>query len=328
MNITIESAATVYPENTISINELAIACQVPVDIIARTGIQCLHVASAGVLTSDMAADAVKKALQGMNPKQLDQLVFISEGVSDYLYMDTSKCILKKINGRVDGSIYSYDYFRGGSGTIGIIRMVGNQLAANPFISVSAIVTSLLWEYHSNHRRIGDTFLGDGAGALILKADGTRNRIRSIVTESLSQYNLAAGFKYGGTLNDLNQEVIRSHQFVWDVIDITHYDGLLSKIVSTAVAAGRKALAAANLTASDIAIVGISGFLRDISDEILIEFPCNRVIDPLHDKGYLGSLGAIDLLEHFINDDSIERGETMLAISVGVDVNVEALIIER
>ncbi|MCB5050632.1 hypothetical protein LGW56_08985 [Streptococcus mutans] len=46
------------------------------------------------------------------------------------------------------------------------------------------------------------------------------------------------------------------------------------------------------------------------------------------KGYLGSLGSIDVLDSFINDDSIPYGSIMLVVSFGIDPNVEALIIRK
>lgn len=331
MNICIESIAAVYPERTLNIRELAENAGVPAADAEASGIRRLHAAPVGTLTTDLAVDAVRSAFSkaGIAPNSVDQLAFISECIGDYLYMDASKTIIKKIGGRDDNLIYSSDYFRGNNGTLGIIRTVGNQLRANLNIRRSVISTSLVWESHSDKRRLGGTFLGDGAGAVVMSDQpGERNCVLSIALKSLSQYSLVSGFRYGGTLYDFTSDVVRGNKFVYSIMDQEHYKGIMENIIPTSVEAGRTALEKAKCTVEDISYIGISGFNEAVNRDIVSAFGCKKTIDPLADKGFLGSLGAIEVLSQFINDDSVVCGEKMLLITVGIDVNVEALVIQK
>ncbi|MBQ6181725.1 MAG: hypothetical protein IJK31_08605 [Ruminococcus sp.] len=328
MNISIDSAATFYPESLISADELAKMAGISTEEVLKKGVNSIHAAEKGTLTTDMAVKAVNEAIGDIDPKSIDQLAFISEGVSDYLYMDPSKNILKKIGGRIEDLIYSSDYFRGNNGTVGIIRTVGNQLRGNPQISRSVIATSLIWSYHSDNRRLGDAFLGDGAGALMLTEGGERNKILSIALKSLSEYNMISGFRYGGTLNEIDQEIARTHKFIYEILDKEHYNGMIEHISEAGKETANNALKKAGLTSSDISYIGICGFNKKINDEIVSDFGCSNVIDPLSDRGYLGSLGVIDVISSFVNDNTVRSGDKILIIAVGIDANVEAMVIEK
>ena len=121
MNISIDSAATFYPESLISADELAKMAGISTEEVLKKGVNSIHAAEKGTLTTDMAVKAVNEAIGDIDPKSIDQLAFISEGVSDYLYMDPSKNILKKIGGRIEDLIYSSDYFRGNDGAHRYVR---------------------------------------------------------------------------------------------------------------------------------------------------------------------------------------------------------------
>lgn len=331
MNISIESIIAIYPDRTLSIRELAENAEVSVIDAEASGISRLHAASVGTLTTDLAADAVKIALSKakIDSMSVDQLAFISECIGDYLYMDASKTVIKKMGGRDDNLIYSSDFFRGNSGTLGIIEIVGNQLTANPNIRCSVISTSLVWESHSNKRRLGDTFLGDGAGAIVMSDHlSEKNRILSISVKSLSRYSLVSGFKYGGTLYDFTADVVHNNKFVYSILDQECYKGVMENVISVAVEVGKEALEKAGCTVEDISYIGISGFNKTVNKDIVSKFGVKEIIDPLNDKGFLGSLGAIEVLSQFINDDNIKYGKKMLLFTVGIDVNVEALVIQK
>ena len=331
MKISISAAATYYSPQKRSIERLALDAQKTPDWSKKTGIKELHIIEDKFTTTDVAALVGRKAIDSINfdPEDIDQLVYISEGISDYLYMDTSKTVIKKIGGRTDGSIYSYDFHRGSNGTIGVIKFIGNQISCNPLIKASLIDSALLWEHHSNKRLLGETFLGDGAGALLLQKDLGYNRVLGIALADMSEFNLVNGFKYGGTRHDLTEQTAREGKFVFDILDEEHLKGVLNNVVSFSVEAGKKALADAGVSAEEIDYIGISGFHQKYNDHILSEFPREAsVINPLETMGYLGTVGVMEVLKSFINNESIKRGSTMLVMANGIDINVEAMVIRK
>ncbi|WP_432667347.1 3-oxoacyl-[acyl-carrier-protein] synthase III C-terminal domain-containing protein [Wukongibacter baidiensis] len=332
MLVSIQTVATHYPEEKRSIDELAFKTGKSLDWAKEIGIEEVHVSKSGIVTTDIAVSAAQKALHRVKiePQNVDQLVWISEGINDYLYMDTSKTVIQKLGGRTDGLIHSYDFHRGSNGTIGFIKLIGNQVLSNPTIDTSLISSALLWENHSNRRFLGNTFLGDGAGAIILKEDLGYNQVLSTSQASISEYNMVTCFKHGGTLNNLSRESVQSGQFMFDILDESHLEGILDNVVHSSIKVAKNALSKADLTLDEIDYVGVAGFHQRYNDSILEEIKKPRaiVLDSLRTKGYLGSVGIIEVLDRFLNDESIEKGSTMLAIANGIDINVESMVIRK
>ena len=333
MTISIESVATYYPESKRSIQQLAQRANKSLEWAKSTGITELHVSKPGTAVTEAASKAVIKSLRNVKveSKEVDQLVFISEGISDYLYMDSSKHLLRKIGGRTDGSIHTNDFFRGGNGTIGFIKLIGNQVLTNPAINISVMCSSLIWENHSNKRVLGNTFLGDGAGSIVLKNNLDYNQVLSVAVMSMSQYNMVTGFKYGGTKFDFTKKVVRGGEFVFDIIRSSHLKGVLDSVVQLGIKVAQEALFKAKISINQIGYIGVSGFREDYNEKILHGVGVSsdvKKICSLSIKGYLGSVGVMEVLDIFFNDEEIKRNSTMLIIAVGIDINVEAMVVRK
>lgn len=331
MEISINAVVTKYPKHKKSINDLLNQEEKNLTWMLDSGIKEVHTEINNHSVTDMAAKVVKKAitLSGLKMKCLDQLVFISEGISDYLYMDSAKSIIRKIGGRTNGNIHTSDFFRGSNGTLGIIKIVGNQIIANSDIENSIITSALSWEHHSNNRFLGYTVLGDGAGAILLSKSNGRNQIISIALECMDEYNMVAGFKYGGTRNDFTNEIIHTDKFYYDILKESHLQGILNNLVLTTYKVIQKALRKGKLEINDIDYIGIAGFHSRFNSLILESIGRKLpIINYLETKGYLGTVGTMEILNCFINNEKIHNNSTLLIIAIGIDANVEAMIVRK
>lgn len=329
--ICIGAVTTHYSNNIRTIEELKRNSGISAQQADSIGIEQVHVTDRGVLTTDEATIVAQKILKQakIKPEKIDEVVYISEGMGDYLYMDTSKSVLRNIQGRMDNVVYTYDVCRGNCGTIGVIKFVGNQLIGNKEISTAIIDTALLWEKHSKNRWLGTTFLGDGAGAVLLQENAGSNEILSTAYDSMSEYNLVSGFKYGGTKYELPKKALEAGEFYYGILDETHLQGVLNNVVDACVQIGQRAMEKAGLSVDEIDCIGIAGFSKKYNDEILGGFEgIDSVIDPLSNKGFLGTVGVIEVLDNFVNSDDYKEGETMLVIANGIDSNVEAMVVRK
>ncbi|MCI8669667.1 MAG: hypothetical protein HFI34_09135 [Lachnospiraceae bacterium] len=322
--ICINSIATEIPDNRISKMTLAD----DLEVADESGIEQICVANKGELTTEMATRVVKKSIENINPKSIDELVCISEGISDYLYMDTSKSILRNIGGRDDDVVYTYDICTGNCGTIKTIQFVGNQLISNKNISTAIITSSLLWDNHSNKRKLGPTYLGDAAGSVVLQTNIGKNEILSIAYESISKYNLVAGFKYGGTKYELPKEALENGEFTYGILDDSHLAGIIECSEEFSVLVGRKAIEKSGLSEDEIDYIGIAGFSKKINNNILSKFNISKRIDLISNEGFLGTVGAMRVLAEFINNTTYKKGDVLLVISNGIDCNMEAMVIQK
>ena len=136
-------------------------------IVERTGIRTRHVADEGMVTTDLAEEASRKALAaaGVAPEELD-LILVGTNSPDTLF----PCVAAKLQGRLGatkagasdiqsgctGSVYAFAYAAAGIAS-GLFRHV---------LVVGAEVLSRLVDWTDRNTCI---LFGDGAGAAVLGA---------------------------------------------------------------------------------------------------------------------------------------------------------------
>lgn len=329
--INIYSIGVFFPDSIVKIESLDNISEEAIRIGKNAGIKSINEPLPKDTVTEMGKIATERALEnaGLEACELDQLVFISEGISDYLYMDTSKTIIKKIDPNADGAIHANDFFKGFNGTITLMELVNNQLESNIDINYSAICTSLNWKYHSRNRIIGDTILGNGAGTVILSKKAFGNEILATSSVNLSQFNLVAGFKYGGTSDEISTEVINNNLFHIDILNKSHLVELQKNYEAASQKVIDDVLSKSKLTINQIDYIGIASTGMHIINLFKKRLPENcKILFSIQERGYLGSLGIIELLHSFINNDKIEKNSVMLLFSVGIDSNFESLIIRK
>ena len=141
--------------------------------------------------------------------------------------------------------------------------------------------------------------------------------------------MVSGFKFGGTKYDLPKEALKKGEFYYGIIDDKHLQRVKENIVTKCINIGYKVLEKAGLSLEDINCIGIAGFSKWFNEEIVHAFSgVDKVIDPLSEKGFLGSVGVIEVLDKFINDDRYMQGAVMLVISNGIDSNIESIIVRK
>ncbi|HHU53506.1 MAG TPA: hypothetical protein GXZ43_05445 [Clostridiaceae bacterium] len=322
VDLRIESVGLVKP---------SIEYELDKSVFEKTGIEKVNIFDDEYTTSKAAICSAKDALKriDMAASDLDQLIFQSEGMSDYLYMDSSKTIMLEIGGRECGNIYTYDFFRGNNGIIGTIYLINNQLTGNPEINYSMLCSSLLWTYHSKNRQLGDTYLGDGAGAVILSCRSGGSRVLGLSTLSFSQYNKITAFKIGGTVNDINVAGVKAGDFIYDILDYDHLASMREQIVTGSLKVISQALSESNLKMKDIDVIGILGFKKNYNAKILNEIlEGQTVIDLLSKNGYLGSVGFFAVINEFLYNEKFSKGDILLLIMIGMDYRIEAMVVRK
>ena len=85
---------------------------------------------------------------------------------------------------------------------------------------------------------------------------------------------------------------------------------------------------ADFTFNDFDFIGISGFHKDYTAQLLGKLPLKSIIDPLQSKGYIGSLGIIEVINRFLYDPMIRSNQIMLSINMGLEGNIECMLIKK
>lgn len=135
-------------------------------IDSHTGIGARHLAADGVLTSDLAADAAKKALAkaGIEAKQLD-LIVVATATPDYFGFPSTACIVQDKIGAYGSA--AMDIGAGCTGFIYALDVASSMLAAKNGRHALVIGADLLSRIVDWQDRATAVLFGDGAGAAVI-----------------------------------------------------------------------------------------------------------------------------------------------------------------
>jgi len=174
-------------------------------IFSRTGMKKRHIAAENQATSDLAAEAAKKAIldAGIQADELD-LIIVATLSPDMTFPSTACFVQEKIGAK---NAYCFDIGAACSGFLYALDTAKNQIAAgavkNALVIGAEKMSSILdWEDRGTC-----ILFGDGAGAAVLQAT---NEGRGIMQASMGSDGSLAELLWapgGGTLHPISHEMI-------------------------------------------------------------------------------------------------------------------------
>ncbi len=182
MSVLIRSVGVHIPERRITNDELGKMVDTTDEWIrSHTGIGARHIAADGMLTSDLGADAAKKALAkaGVSPKELD-FILVATATSDYLGFPSTACIIQdKIGAH---GCAAFDITAGCTGFIYGLEIASNMLSARRGHHALVIGAETLTRVTDWSDRSTCVLFGDGAGAVVLSniEEGGRGVLKTIL----------------------------------------------------------------------------------------------------------------------------------------------------
>ncbi len=298
------------PKNIMTNNDLAKIVDTSDEwITARTGIRQRHIAADGELTSDLATHAVTQALDraGLAGADVD-LIVIGTTTPD----ETFPAVATKVQSRIGADrAFAFDVQAACSGFIYALAMADNFIRlgqARNAVVVGAETFSRLLDWHDRSTCV---LFGDGAGAVVLKAEeGTgTNRDRGVLSTHLHsdgrQHDLlyadgGPSFnQHAGVVRMQGQEVFR------------HAVARLSAVL-------HEALAANGLTAADVDWLVPHQANKRILDSTArkLGLPPEKMVVTV-DRHANTSAASIPLaLAVAVDDGRIKRGDLVLMEAMG------------
>lgn len=147
-------------------------------IRSRTGISARRVVDAGTVTSDLAAEAARRALQDarVEPAEVD-LVVVATGSPDMLWPSTACVVMDKLGLACPG----FDVSAACSGFVYALTVTGALIASGQYRTVLLIGADALSRHLNWADRKTCVLFGDGAGAMVLQAvQGQGDLIASVL----------------------------------------------------------------------------------------------------------------------------------------------------
>jgi 3-oxoacyl-[acyl-carrier-protein] synthase III len=287
----------------------------------------VHVAAPKNTTYKMGAEALLQALDraGLQKEDLKHWLHCYDAPGDYLFQLTGRKILDQAGVE---RVHNYNLYQASNCSLLAIKMVIGHLRTDQDATIGGVSTATHWEYHSERRTIGDAILGDGAAVLLLEKGAERFTFDSFALKTIGKYNDVAAFKVGGFLEELNAKAIQEGRFKFTLVNPAHYEEVKARTVDVACEVADKALAEAGLSRGDVETLVLHCQTPSVSQRFIEAFGIDeaRVIESVHDHGYMCSAGLLLSLEQFVHQRQPAPGSKALVTSLGIDGNWSAAVI--
>jgi 3-oxoacyl-[acyl-carrier-protein] synthase-3 len=217
-------------------------------IRTRTGIVERHIVSDGETTASMAIRAARQALEvaGLKPSQLD-LIIVATVTPDHAFPATACLVQDALGAR---STAAFDLSAGCSGFIYGLSVGANLIAAGVYQNVLIIGAETLSRITDWADRATCVLFGDGAGAVLLQANGAEGGVLSTVLGADGSGGDLLCLPAGGSKQP------PSHRTVAEGLHYLRMRGreVFRFAVRVMPAATRQVLEQANLTLADLSLV--------------------------------------------------------------------------
>ncbi len=303
-------------------------------IATRTGIRRRHFAAEGEATSDMAAEACRRALSaaGLNAADVD-LIIVATVTPDSPIPSCAVLVQKKLGA---SEIPAFDIAAACAGFIYGITIADQFIATGAARCVLVVGVELLSRAVNWTDRTTCVLFGDGAGAVVLgpasmKRTGEPDREPALAPGILSSCiftdgSLAGALRIpaGGSARPADDEVLRTRQ------NKVHMDGqdVFRTAVKQLTASSTQALKASGLTSRELDwVVPHQANLRIISQvSQRLGFPLEKMVLNLEEYGNTSSASIPIALDEAVRDGRIVAGHHVLMCALGAGISWGAAVV--
>lgn len=291
-------------------------------IMERTGIRERRIAPDGVVTSDMATAAAKKALEAaeLEPKDID-LIIVGTVTPDMPMPATAVFVQQKLGA---GSCPAFDLSAACAGFIFGLSIADQFIRSGAMKNVLVIGVELLSRVVNWEDRTTCVLFGDGAGAVVLgpahgaEARGLPRGLLSSKIQSDGALATSLMIPGGGSVTPQSHEVVEQKRHK------VHMRGqdIFKVAVKNLYAASKGALDATGLTANDIDwICPHQANLRIIDFAATrLGVPKEKVLINIDRVGNTSSASIPILLDESIRSGKVGVGDTIVLCALGAGIS--------
>jgi len=292
-------------------------------ITTRTGIKERRIAAKDETTSDMATKAALNALEQakVKPEDID-LILVATATPDMLFPATACFVQKKIGAKNAACL---DVSAACAGFLFGIEIAQQFITSHTHEVVLVIGAEKLTSITNWTDRNTCVLFGDGAGAAVLKHRGSEHGVISTHIGSDGQFTDILFMPGGGSRCPITRDNVDMN------LNTIHMLGkeVYKQAVTAMVAASKKVLADAGLTADDIACViphqANLRIIEAIADRLKI--PLERFYVNLDRYGNTSAAAVAMALDEANRTGRIKQGDYVLMVVFGGGLTWASTIIE-
>src|SRR6266404_4688853 len=292
-------------------------------ITTRTGIKERRVAAKDETTSDMAAKAALKAIEQakISPEEID-LLLVATATPDMIFPATAFFVQKKIGAKNAACL---DVSAACAGFLFGVEIAQQFITSGTYDTVLVIGAEKLTSITNWTDRNTCILFGDGAGAAILRHRGSAHGVISTHIGSDGQFTDILFMPGGGSRCPITRDNVDLN------LNTIHMLGkeVYKQAVTAMVAASKKVLADAGLTADDIAcVIPHQANLRIIAAiAVRLKIPLDRFYVNLDKYGNTSAAAVAIALDEANRTGRIKHGDYVLMVVFGGGLTWASTIIE-
>ncbi|QBK04934.1 ketoacyl-ACP synthase III [Hylemonella gracilis] len=274
-------------------------------IVERTGIRARHFAAEGVMSSDLGAEAARRALQaaGVAAGEID-LIIVATSTPDMIFPSTAVILQNKIGAN---GCQAFDLQAVCSGFIYALTVADSMIragAATKALVVGAEVFSRIIDFKD---RTTCVLFGDGAGAVVLQASETPGILSS---------DLKADGKHVGIL--CTPGTVAAGKVLGDPFLKMDGQAVFKQAVTVLDEASRAVLAKAGKTEADIDwLVPHQANIRIMMGAAKkLKLAPEKVVVTVDQHGNTSAASIPLALDHGVRKGQVKPGDTLLLEAVG------------
>lgn len=281
-------------------------------IRTRTGICERHIAADGEVTSTMALQAARQALEvaGLNPSQLE-LVIVATMTPDYAFPSTA-CLVQDALGATRAA--AFDLSAGCTGFVYGLSVAADLISSGAYENALVIGAETLSRVIDWSDRDTCVLFGDGAGAVVLRANGIDGGVLSTVLGSDGSGSTLLYMPAGGSREPASHKTVSegSHYLKMRGREVFRF---AVRAMSTAT---RQVVEQAGLTLADLKLV-----IPHQANKRIIEastrslgLPPEVVFSNLERYGNTSAASIPIALCEAAEDGRIEQGDLLVCVGFG------------
>jgi len=292
-------------------------------IRTRTGISERHLARDDEASSDMAAEAARRALAsaGVGAETVDAII-VATITSDMFFPSTACFVQQKIGA---AKAFCFDVTAACSGFVYAMEIARNMIAVGSAETVLVIGSEKLSCVTDWQDRATCVLFGDGAGAVVLRPASGQAGIKSCFMGSDGSLSDLLNIPGGGSRRPASQESVAAR---------LHYmkmsgNEVFKHAVRCMCEAGKRALARAGLTEKDVDWVIPHQANMRIIQAIASRFggSMDKFIVNLDRVGNISGASIPVALDEAVRDGRIKPGQTVLFVAFGGGFTWGAMVVK-
>ncbi len=281
-------------------------------IFTRTGIRQRHMAADGQSTSDLGAEAGKRAIAdaGLEPSDIDMIIVAT--VTPDMLMPNTACFVQNIIGAKNA--FCFDLEAACSGFVYAMETAKNYILAGAAKNVLVIGAEKLSSFTDWTDRGTCVLFGDGAGAVVLREAEGDGGILSTVMGSDGALTELLMIPAGGSKSPSSEATVADRMHC---IQMSGRE-VFKHAVRSMCDAGQKALEKAGLSIDDIACIiphqANMRIIQAISDRLGVD--TDRFYLNLERVGNISGASIPVALDEAVKNDVIKNGDNVLFVAFG------------